>query len=106
MQRLSALDPEWLEVGGRIVGITFTCPVCSRWGSQPVGAHNVGVLFSNPPDGGPAAPNDENIIANYKGKRWTRTGTTFDDLSIAPSIDCTGSDPMCWHGHVLNGVVT
>lgn len=101
MINLTRLDPEWLQHGGRIVGVHFVCPVCSRWGARFEGAHSVGVLFANPPDGGPAAPNDESIVANYQGQRWTRTGDTFETLTLSPSIDV-----RCWHGWINAGIAS
>lgn len=104
---LQALEPEWIEVGGRIVGVLFSCPACSRWGADLVGAHMVGVLFANPPDGGPAHPDDENAVANNGGRRWSRSGSTFDDLTITPSIDLTARGAVGeWHGFVTAGHVT
>lgn len=103
---LEALEPIWIERDSRVIGILFVCPTCSRGGTSIEGAHSVGVLFANPADGGPTAPNDEAIIANYGGKRWTRSGSTFADLSLSPSIDLTRGMPGDWHGFVINGQVT
>lgn len=112
---LSELDPEWIwdwdPVGvdapsnGRIIGVKFTCPVDDGDGPHREG-HSVAVLFSNPPDGGPAHPPDGDMIGDNDGKRWAREGSTFEDLSIEPSIDCTRSDAHCWHGRVRRGKVT
>lgn len=103
---LRALEPRWIESDGRIIGVLFSCPVCSRWGEQIEGAHMVGVLFANPPDGGPPHPDDDRAVANYGGRRWSRSGSTFDDLTISPSIDLTRTTPGEWHGFVVAGRVT
>lgn len=103
---LRALDPAWIEIGGRVVGVRFSCPVCSSWGANLVGAHMVGALFANPPDGGAAQPDDERAHANHSGRRWSRSGSTFDDLTISPSIDLTRTAPGEWHGFVVAGQVT
>lgn len=100
------LEPEWIERDGRVVGVMFSCPTCSRWGANLQGTHSVGVLFANPPDGGPPTPNSEDVIANYSGRRWMRSGTTFADLSIMPSIDLSRGRPGEWHGFVVAGRVT
>lgn len=68
--------------------------------------HSICVLFSNPPDGGPAHLNDEQAPGNNGGNRWNRTGTSFDGLGLSPSVDCTQTDAHCWHGFVTNGQVT
>jgi hypothetical protein len=34
---------------------------------------------------------------------WQRTGETFDDLTLTPSIDASPSGH--WHGYVTNGQV-
>jgi hypothetical protein len=35
------------------------------------------------------------------GHLWTRTGETFETLSLSPSVDA--SPAGCWHGFVQNG---
>jgi hypothetical protein len=101
MQRLAALAPNWIERAGRPVGISFACPACSVWGSRLHGAHMVSLLFVNPADGGQPEPASADVVGDNGGKRWTRTGSTFADLSISPSVNVG-----CWHGHVLGGVVS
>lgn len=103
MINLTRLDPTWIRRDGRIVGVRFKCPTCSRWGANFEGIHSVGVLFTNPPDGGPALPNDETIASNNDGQRWTRTGDTFESLTLTPSIDGGEGE---WHGYVQAGIVT
>lgn len=35
---------------------------------------------------------------------WTRTGDTFENLSLSPSIDC--SKWGGWHGFITNGIIS
>jgi hypothetical protein len=74
----------------------------------------IGVWFSNPLDGGSPYPA---IGDEAQDRRWTRSGSTFDDLSITPSIDAYEAEVdgdgkstgrrvrTIWHGHVTNGEV-
>jgi hypothetical protein len=96
--RLAELEPEWIyqKYGhyGRIVGVRFRCPHCKEtW---------LPVLFLNAPDSGPSQPDDEKFQGNHGGKRWARSGLTFEDLTLSPSLEV----PDHWHGHVQHGNVT
>lgn len=96
--KLTDLDPMWIDATSaapnrRGLGVLFQKPP-----GQP-GDHYIAVLFANPLDGGPPAPECE----DYPKPRWTRTGDTFETLSISPSIFC--SPPTGWHGWVTNGEV-
>lgn len=120
---LTDLNPTWIERPlGRVVGVRFTCPKDDGAGPHREG-HAVCVLFANPPDGGPPYPDDDQCPGNSKGRRWQRLGgdhlgSSFEDLTLAPSVDCTrgeGCDKSdhsqcshthCWHGSVTNGEVT
>lgn len=76
--------------------VQFLCPGCFTKNGGPVGTHAVWVTFRdrNVPDhlgsqsrqGGPS--------------RWTATGDSLENLTLAPSVDCE-----CWHGHVVNGAI-
>lgn len=113
-KRLADLHPAWIKRGGRVVGVRFMCPVEDGSGPHADG-HSVCVLFANPLDGGTAHPDDPACPGNSAGRRWARTGSTFDDLTLSPSVDCTGAEGCdqsehskcshthCWHGHVENG---
>lgn len=115
--RLIDLHATWINRGGRVVGVRFTCPVNDGSGPHADG-HSVCVLFANPVDGGPAHPNDDSCPGNSKGRRWQRIGNTFETLSLHPSVDCTTSEGCdkpehskcshahCWHGFVTNGDAT
>ncbi len=89
---LKDLDPGWETIDGRVVGVLFQCPHCR-------GQH-VLCYFANPPDGGP--PIDPSVDPGIF--RWRRTGTTFDDLTLSPSVD--GSRNGHWHGWLENGLCT
>ena len=94
--RLSEFNPKWImQRHKRVVGIRFDCPCCR--GTQ------LCILFLNPPDGGPSQPKDENFPGNNWGNRWARSGLTFEDLTLSPSVDASGTGH--WHGHVENGEV-
>jgi hypothetical protein len=100
--RLADLNPEWFSSGG--AGITETAtgrpvPLRERVGVEldcPCGcAHRLYVPFANPPDGlGPTSP----------GHGWQRTGETFGDLTLTPSIQRERPN-RCWHGFITNGEI-
>jgi hypothetical protein len=91
--RLSDLDPKWIrhdpkwnyEKNQRPLGLRFKCPLCLDT--------QLCVLFLNPVDGGPPAPNDASIPGNDSGRRWARSGMEFEEMSLSPSLDVPG------HGH-------
>lgn len=92
--KLTDLNPSWViadvmkyfPTERRGMGITFDCPVHRN--------HSLAVMFSNPLDGLPPAQDE---------KLWSRTGDTFEELTITPSIDA--SKHGCWHGFITNGEV-
>ena len=98
-RRLSELSPRWsvdadIVVGGEVLrdndrqgmGLSFVCPCCAH---RP-DAVRLGVFFANPVDGKP--PSDS------AARLWTRVaGTSFEDLSISPSIDASERG----HAHVV-----
>lgn len=112
--KLVDLDPSWITKGGRVIGVRFICPNNDGPGPHPEG-HSVCVLFANPPDGGHAHPDDPSCPGNNGGNRWMRTGIDFEDMTLAPSVDCTRGEncprydhtncghTACWHGNVNNG---
>jgi hypothetical protein len=72
------------------LGISFNCPCgCDSRCAIP---------FSNPIDGGPST-------TTHAGGGWQRTGETFDDLTLEPSIHRVGGCPKSWHGWIRNGEV-
>jgi hypothetical protein len=101
MRHLVDLNPRWIHApGGRVVGVRFDCPTCG----DLEGHVKIAVLFENPPDGGSPAPNGTRLPGDNGGRRWDRTGATFESLSLSPSVDCS----QCghWHGFVARGDAT
>jgi hypothetical protein len=89
--KLTELDPRWtaVESDRHGQGIVFLCPKCKD--------HYLGVYFSNPIDGKlPYLREGQN-----SGHLWSRTGDTFETLSITPSIRVV--DGCAWHGYVTAG---
>lgn len=93
--RLLDLDPRWFTEGDSpdLVGITFNCPCCG-------GKNRLGVLFKEPIDRD-GLPTDTHWTEQET--LWTRTGETFETLSLSPSIDCSKFGH--WHGFITNGMV-
>ena len=98
--RLVELDPHWTcdTLGRHGQGISFECPVHRD--------HRLAVMFSNPVDGLPACGESKYL--------WQRTGETWDDLTLGPSIDASANmvcnkgtiQTPCWHGLIKSGEVT
>ena len=96
--KLSELEPRWYgpahPAAGVVVylGVTFICPHCSE--------QRIAVPFDKPicvsgvPDG---------FEWPAQSPAWKRIGTTFDTLSLEPSVDCSGCGH--WHGFVTNGEI-
>jgi hypothetical protein len=99
------------------LGVSFDCPLCVREGRLSM--HGEGPFppisqrtdrtfapffpcaFANPLDGG--AP-----LLDPGRTGWTRTGDTFETLTLSPSIDASAQDHGThkgWHGHVQNGEI-
>ena len=121
--RLTDLDPKlWAAAGRHGQGVVFLCPHCR--------VTYLCVAFANPLDGGapwnigthecrpirqlwellygdlgdPAVrgavlPKGTNVVP--PGFLWQRTGETFEDLTLTPSVDA--SPAGCWHGFVTKG---
>jgi hypothetical protein len=98
--KLTELNPEWSGCGGEgvsnadgpiprreRVAVLLVCPCGCE--------HRLNLPFINPPDGlGPI----------YPGYGWQRTGETFEDLTLTPSIQ-REYPARCWHGFITNGEV-
>jgi hypothetical protein len=88
-------------------GILFLCPKCERDEaiSGKRGVHSVVCLT-------PAVPKEW----GQGPGRWPMTGTSFEDLTLTPSIwlteshcglcKCNPGEYCGWHGFILNGEVT
>ncbi len=91
--RLTDLHPKFLGGGGE--GVTKDdVPVPERHGVAlsfdcPCGCDSPCCIhFANPLDGGPP----------YSGHTWKRTGDTFENLVLSPSIRRVGG--CAWHGFI------
>lgn len=84
--RLTDLDPRWISKDGRYgMGLSFISPVSTA---------RVVVWFKNPVDGGKP-------ILNGNGRLLERTGDSFGNLTLSPSIESCGD----WRGFVTCGTV-
>ena len=113
--KLIELNPRWFDVPGigtNKDGMTFVCP-CAK--CQPVheNSRRLGIQFANPVGGEPLPLMTQkqkmvhvhelrtfDIAMNYL---WQRTGETFEDMTLSPSIDASNSGH--WHGHITNGAI-
>jgi hypothetical protein len=86
MAKLVDLHPRWIIEGlGKHrtgLGVSFDCPHCS--------STRIHVFFAAPLDGGPPMPD---VLL------WNNQGTTFETLTLLPSIDQRGH----YHGYLTNG---
>lgn len=114
--RLTDLHPAWIDHGERKgLGVAFDCMVGHHRFEEkdvPCVIRNW-ILFANPLDGGEAwsghsrtlivALNPDGCdteIAGCGTSRWTRTGDTFENLSMTPSVNAH----VCGHLTLTNGV--
>jgi hypothetical protein len=99
--RLTDLDPRWgidadIVIGGVLrhyenrhgMCVSFECPHCRTI--------RLAVWFANPIDGLPPTDDAKHL--------WQRTGETFENLTLSPSIDA--SKDGHWHGFLTNGEIT
>lgn len=96
--KLTELEPHFFceTAQGGVVGLSFLCPHClkTRLGIRfnDVGHTLIGVHQPDP-------------LCTQPGVTvWTLTGTSFEDMSLSPSIDASASGH--WHGFITNGNVT
>ncbi len=86
--KLTDLNPRWWRTcptrSGQ--GISFDCPCCR--------VERLAIAFANPMDGG-------GVVIMPGVHLWQRTGETFEDLSLSPSIDASAHQH--WHGFIVNG---
>ncbi len=109
MARLVDLEPAWITTTAserRGMGVSFLCPVHGATGGPSGSACYLGVWFENPVDGGlPYKPGDSYRPRPNESRGpeplWHRTGETFDDLTLTPSIDAKDH----WHGFITGGQV-
>lgn len=91
----AADTPESSEAIANADGVLFLCPTCFKKNNGPVGTDSVLCWFSNKPH----IP----ALAKPGPGRWAATGTSFDDLTLSPSVNV---DNEHWHGFITNGEVT
>lgn len=100
--KLTDLNPRWIGAGGE--GVTETAtgkPVPKRHGVAigfdcPCGCGTrCCIEFNNPLDG--KGPHDASR------NLWTRSGDTFEALTLTPSIQRVGG--CAWHGFITNGEI-
>jgi hypothetical protein len=103
--KLTELAPEWIGSGGdRVFSSATGLPIPRReqtalWFEYcPCGCgRSFCIHIENPPDGlGPSNPG---------GPSWHCTGDSFDNLTLAPSIQRADPDGCRWHGFITNGEV-
>lgn len=74
-------------------GVKFLCPTCFKKNNGPIGTESVLCWFA-----GRGVPDDA-----FPGPgRWAALGTSFDDLTLSPSVNV---DHEHWHGFITNGEV-
>ena len=112
MPKLSDLNSAWIDHDDRRgLGVEFDCMVGSHFGKRC--ECRIWILFANPIDGGATWPGESrSLIVAKLGRearelivgcgpyRWTRTGDTFDTLTMTPSVDAHA----CGHFTLTNGV--
>lgn len=87
MQSLLKYNPKWLGIlrPGSGEGLSLDCPVCGA-------SHKLVVYFDNPVDG--------KEKASWQQIVWKRTGDSFENITIEPSIQY-----QCFHGWIEKGQV-
>jgi hypothetical protein len=101
--KLTELKPRWTSPhnfpDGWRTGISFLCPKCRN--------HRVAVTFDVPVLPDPMSDMERgcwaDVLKHYTHNVWKRQGSTFETLTLAPSIDWSGSG--CWHGIINQGEV-
>ena len=81
------LDPKWLGDDGARIGISFACPIDDGC--------MIGVYWVRP-----------SWDRTEREELWTMTGTTFEDVTLAPSINGIPSGLCHFHGFLRVGQVT
>jgi uncharacterized protein (DUF983 family) len=107
--KLIELEPRWLQMDGRKVGMMLRCPHCrTTWLScmfEPMPVLNGGEdpsqykLFER--ELGSAEACD--VVPCAKDCKWTRTSDDFATMTINPSLDASASGH--WHGRITAGEV-
>ena len=93
----------WAANLGLAMGVHFLCPKCVS-----ANGHAIIVWFAGrgvPDDAEPGAAylkgESEDYPEGRPAQRWTVSGSSWGDLTLAPSIRLKGG--CAWHGWVQNG---
>lgn len=91
-KRLVDLNPKWIETtDGEVYGIRYDCPCGAS--DCPMGGWAVVPTKTNF-TGKPTS-------ADSMRRGWDTSGTSFEDITLSPSIHHVGH----WHGWLRNGVL-
>ena len=113
--RLTDLNPRWFaEEGRQGQGVTFECPCCvGKPNGVRLAAAFVPALDDGPPISRKAStlypllwPRDgiaDGVVTVPPGIHWQRTGDSFEDLTLSPSIDASPAGH--WHGWLQGGEI-
>jgi hypothetical protein len=110
--KLTDLAPRWAADADIMIGgvnhhyknrhgmaVTFACPHCVALNPGVVERNGavqfLGVWFENPIDGLPPTDGASHL--------WQRTGDSFENLTLAPSVDASADGH--WHGFIQNGEI-
>lgn len=93
-EKLTNLNPHWIGTGSIITGVSFLCPHCREI--------RLAVLFKNAID--PEGLLGRGVTRYHDTNEWVRTGETFEDLTLTPSVDTQFVGH--WHGFITNGEVS
>lgn len=110
--RLAELEPRWIEHDGQRVGFMLRCPLCRgiwltcRLGVTPGHIEQMRALGSigfRLDDDGYLEDSDTTVLC-APGTQWSIVGgSTFNDLSVTPSLDASASGH--WHGNITAGEI-
>ncbi len=111
--KLSDLQPRWLDLDGRRVGLLFQCPHCQGfWLTcffEKLPMHEQMRAWSRATghpldeDGWPDGPEGARVSFCHPNAQWQATGD-LNDLTIMPSIDASAAGH--WHGFIRAGMMT
>lgn len=90
-------------------GLLLWCPCGFGKAEYPLDGprpHGILISFANPINS-PIVPQDAGSQSRRDANgqrhtsRWIVSGSGLHDLTLSPSVDVN-----CWHGHIINGVIT
>lgn len=106
--KLVDLDPRWLVLEGRRVGIIFRCPTKPKTDWMTCFAEAIpGQIQRDLTDAMFGEDNAHTVQCCREGLAWKFTPSIavadFANVSIEPSVD--GSAGGNWHGSIINGEI-